>query len=97
EDLQLEGAGQDDVERVVGVRAALPAGAPLLDGAPDVTARTNEGEVDVRGRPAEEHATRVLFGAQRHPRLVRVHHDRVREERVRVDAAGSPDVQGAVE
>src|SRR5262249_19422631 len=70
---------------------------PPLDGAPVLPARTTEGTFDVRGRPAEEPATRVLFGAQRHSRLVRVAHDRMGEVRVRVDAAGHHDLPGRVD
>src|SRR5262249_18227610 len=97
EDLQLEGAGEDHVERIVRERVALPARAALLDGGPNVATGADEGEVDVRGRSAEEHPPRVFFGAQREPRLVRMAHDRVGEVRVRVDAAGDHDLPGRID
>jgi len=97
EDGELEGAAEGDVEGVVHVRVALPAGGPLLERRRDRGAGAHVAEVDVRGRAAVGHAARVVLGPERDARLVGVAHDRVRQVRVGLDAAWGHDEPRRVE
>jgi len=97
EGLERQGALEGHVEGVVGVRVALPARGARLDHLLDVGARAHEAEVDVGGRPAEDHPPGVLFRPQRREILLGLHRDEVRQVRVRLDAARHDDLAAGVD
>jgi hypothetical protein len=97
EHLQVEGAGQRDVEGVVDVGIALPSRRALLDDLLEVAARPQVGEVDVGRRAAAGHAHGVLLGAEGLGRCVRMRHDSVGQMRVGLDATRRHDLAQCVD
>jgi len=93
--------GQDPLERhvegVIRVRVALPARGARLDHLLHIRARPHEAEVDVGGRPTEDHPARVVLRAERREVLLGLHRDGVRQVRVGLDAAGHDDLAGGVD
>ena len=97
EDLRIQGPAERDVEGVVHVRVALPAGGPALQRLRNGRARAHVAEVDVGGGAAERHAPRVVLGAQGDRRLLGMAHDGVRQMRVGIDAPRHHDQPRGVE
>src|SRR5262245_40057935 len=87
EDLEIECAEQGDVKGIVHVRLTLPPRHPFLQGAPKIDAMTDEAEVNMRGRAATRETARVLFGAQRIKRILRVHGDVMGQMGVGLDSS----------
>jgi hypothetical protein len=91
EHLEIEGAAQGDVKRIVDVGLAFPAGRPRFDGFGNGRSRPHVAEVDVGGGAAEGHPARVVLGPKGHGGLLGMAHDGVCKMGVRIDAARHHD------
>ena len=96
EDAKRQRARERDVEGVVHVRLPLPARGALLEHGLDLAPRPHVAEVDVSRGAAAGHAPRVVLGAERERRRLRMRHDAVREVGVGLDAPRRDDEAGGV-